>query len=175
MGPTAIYRGFYPKLPLTIPGAHDVHFSNRLQPRDQHAATDIRAIPVLVSIPGPPGTHFFYILARYARTLSPLSNTCLSLFFSADIVHFGYLVVPCAGTCSTSPHITPSGIYSALACSLSHCIAFTFQSHPLMLAFRIPIPGSTVLTPPFAFVGVLSSGSILTYMSRPMHSTCLHL
>jgi hypothetical protein len=44
-----------------------------------------------------------------------------------------------------------------------------------MLACRIPIPGSTVLTPPFAFREVLSPGSILTYMSRPMHSTCLHL
>jgi hypothetical protein len=29
VGPTAIYRVFT-KLPLTIPGAHDVHFSNRL-------------------------------------------------------------------------------------------------------------------------------------------------
>ena len=44
-----------------------------------------------------------------------------------------------------------------------------------MLAFRIPIPGSTVLTPLFAFWEVLSPGSILTYMSRPIHSTCLHL
>jgi hypothetical protein len=44
-----------------------------------------------------------------------------------------------------------------------------------MLAYRIPIPGSTVLTPPFAFLEVLSPGSILTYMSRPIHSTCLHL
>jgi hypothetical protein len=60
MGPTAIYRGFCPKLPLTITGAHDVHFSNRLQPRDQHAATYIMAIPVLVFIPGPPGTHFLH-------------------------------------------------------------------------------------------------------------------
>jgi hypothetical protein len=122
--------------------------------------------------PGPPGRPY---AARYACALSHLSNTCSYLLSYSDIVHFGYLVGLCAGPRSATLHVTPSGIYSALACSLSHGIAFTFQSHPLMLAFRIPIPGSTVLTPPFAFLGVLSPGSILTYMSRPIHSTCLHL
>jgi hypothetical protein len=43
VGPTAIYRVFA-KLPLTIPGAHDVHFSNRLQPRDQRPAAYIMTI-----------------------------------------------------------------------------------------------------------------------------------
>jgi hypothetical protein len=130
VGPAAIYRVFT-KLPLIIPGAHDVHSSNRLQPRDQHPATYIMTILGPLFISGPRAL-IFHILARYARALSHLSNTCLYLLFSADIVHFGYLVVPCAGTCSTSLHIPPSGIYSALACSLSHCIAFTFQSHPLL-------------------------------------------
>jgi hypothetical protein len=45
-----------------------------------------------------------------------------------------------------------------------------FQSHPLILAFRIPIPGSAVLTPPFAS-SVLLPGSILTHMSCPIHRT----
>jgi hypothetical protein len=48
-----------------------------------------------------------------------------------------------------------------------------FQSHPLILAFRIPIPGSAVLTPPVAS-SVLSPGSILTHMSCPIHSTFWH-
>ena len=98
-----------------------------------------------------PGAPIFYHTARYACALSHLSNTCSYLLSSSDIVHFGYLVVLCASTWAASLRVTPSGIYSALACSLSHCIAFTFQSHPLMLAFRIPIPGSAVLTPPSAF------------------------
>jgi hypothetical protein len=52
------------------------------------------------------------------------------LLFSSDIVHFGYLVVLCVGTWPSSLHIIPSGIYSALACSLSRCIAFTFTVTP---------------------------------------------
>jgi hypothetical protein len=75
--------------------------------------------------PGPPGHPIFYHTARYACALSHLSNTCSYLLSSSDIVHFGYLVVLCAGTWSASLHVTPSGIYSALACSLSHGIAFT--------------------------------------------------
>jgi hypothetical protein len=145
VGPTTIYRVF-PKLPLTIPGAHDVH---RLHPWDQRPATYIMTVPGPLFTLCPRGT-FFHIMARYARALSHLSNTCSYLLFSSDIVHFGYLVVLCAGTWSSSLHIIPSGIYSALACSLSRCIAFTFQSHPLILAFRIPFPSSAVLTPPFA-------------------------
>jgi hypothetical protein len=45
-----------------------------------------------------------------------------------------------------------------------------FQSHPLILAFRIPIPDSAVLTNPSAS-SVLLPGSILTRMSCPIHST----
>jgi hypothetical protein len=49
-----------------------------------------------------------------------------------------------------------------------------YQSHPLILAFRIHPSSSAVLTPPAAS-SVLSPGSILTHMSCPIHSTCLHL
>jgi hypothetical protein len=58
VGPTAICRVFA-KLPLIIPGAHDVHFSNRLQPRDQHPATYIMTILGPLFILGPPGRPFF--------------------------------------------------------------------------------------------------------------------
>jgi hypothetical protein len=97
VGPTAICRVFA-KLPLIIPGAHDVHFLNRLQPRDQHPATYIMAVLGPLFIQSPRGALFFHIRARYARALSHLSNTCSYLLFSSDIVHFGYLVVLCAGT-----------------------------------------------------------------------------
>jgi hypothetical protein len=135
VGPAAIYRVFFAKLPLIIPGAHDVHFSNRLQPRDQHPATYIRTIFGPLFILGPRGAHFLRI-ARYACALSHLSNTCSYLLSYSDIVHFGYLVGLCAGPRSATLHVTPSGIYSALACSLSHGIAFTFQSHPLMIGLQ---------------------------------------
>jgi hypothetical protein len=90
-----------------------------------------------------PGAPFFHIMARYARALSHLSNTCsylLFLFRYCSLWVFGCSM--CRYLISISPHHSFRYIYSALACSLSHCIAFTFQSHPLILAFRIPIPGS---------------------------------
>ena len=85
-----------------------------------------------------PGAPFFHIMARYARVLSHLSNTCSYFLFSSDIVHFGYLVVLCAGTWSSSRHTRPSGIYSALACSLSHCTAFTFPVTPSDIGLQDP-------------------------------------
>jgi hypothetical protein len=48
-----------------------------------------------------------------------------------------------------------------------------FQSHPLIVSFRIPSSGSAVLTPPFAFF-VLVPGSLLTHMSCLIHNTFLH-
>jgi hypothetical protein len=57
VGPTTIYRVFA-KLPLTIPEAHGIHFSNRLQPRDQHPAAYIMAVPGVLFILGPRGPLF---------------------------------------------------------------------------------------------------------------------
>jgi hypothetical protein len=53
-----LYIGVFSKLPLTIPGAHDVHFTNRLQPWDQHPATYIMTIHGPLFILGPWGAHF---------------------------------------------------------------------------------------------------------------------
>jgi hypothetical protein len=47
---------------------------------------------------------------------------------------------------------------------------FHFQSHPLIFASRIPIPGSAVPTPPFASL-ILLPDSIITHMSCPIHIT----
>jgi hypothetical protein len=57
VGPTAIYKPFA-KLPLTIPGAHGVHFSICLQPRDQHPVIYITTIPGPLSILSPWGAFF---------------------------------------------------------------------------------------------------------------------
>jgi hypothetical protein len=59
VGPTAIYSPFA-KLPLTIPGAQGVHFSNRLQPRDQRPATYITVVPGSLFILSPRGAFFSY-------------------------------------------------------------------------------------------------------------------
>jgi hypothetical protein len=96
VGPTAIYRPFS-KLPLIIPGDQGVHFSNSLQPRDQRPTTYIIVVPGSLFILIPRGA-FFHIMVRYARVLSQLSHTCSYLWFSSDIVHFGYLIVLCVGT-----------------------------------------------------------------------------
>jgi hypothetical protein len=92
-----LYIGLFAKLPLIIPGAHDVHFSNRLQPRDQHPATYIMAVPGPLFTLSPRGTLFSYHGQVCTRIVIYL-NTCSYFLFSSDIVHFGYLVVLCAGT-----------------------------------------------------------------------------
>jgi hypothetical protein len=95
VGPTAIYRPFS-KLPLTIPGAQGVHFSNRLQPRDQHPITYITTVPGPLFILSPQGAFFYAWLGMHAH-ISRLSNTCSYLRFFSNIVHFEYLVFICAG------------------------------------------------------------------------------
>jgi hypothetical protein len=53
-----LYIGLFAKLPLNIPGAQGVCFSNRLQPRDQHPAVYITAIPGSPFVLGPRGALF---------------------------------------------------------------------------------------------------------------------
>jgi hypothetical protein len=53
-----LYIGCFAKLPLSIPGAHDVHSSNRLQPRDQHPTAYIMAVSRPLFILGPRGALF---------------------------------------------------------------------------------------------------------------------
>jgi hypothetical protein len=127
--PTAIYRPFCqtsthhsgsPRRPFFEPSSTTGSVSRHLH----------HDCPRATFHPKPPGHLFFHIIARYACALSHLSHTCSYLLLFLDMVHFGYLVVLCAGTWSSSLHIIPSGIYSTLACSLSHCIAFTFPVTP---------------------------------------------
>jgi hypothetical protein len=66
VGPIAIYRPFA-KLPLTIPGAQGVHFSNCLQPWDQHPATYIIAVPGSLFIPSPRGAFFLFLYHGQVR------------------------------------------------------------------------------------------------------------
>jgi hypothetical protein len=55
-----LYIGLSAKLPNTIPGAPGVHFSIRLQPRDQHPVIYIKTVPGPFFILSPRGTIFSY-------------------------------------------------------------------------------------------------------------------
>jgi hypothetical protein len=129
MGPTAIYKPFS-KLPLTIPGAHGVHFSIRLQPRDQHPVIYVTAVPGLLFILSPWGTLFF-ISWSGTRVHSHTYQIHDHIFDSLQILFTLGIWFSCVQVLGHHPSsTTPSGIYSVLACSLSHCIALSFPVTP---------------------------------------------
>jgi hypothetical protein len=113
-------------------------------------------------------------MARYASALSHLSNTCsylnsLQILFTLGIwLLCAQVLAHRSSTSSLQVYIQHWHVVSPAVLHLH------FQSHPLILAFRILIPGSAVPTPPFAS-SVLSPGSILTHMSCPIPSTFLAL
>jgi hypothetical protein len=171
VGPTAIYRPFS-KLPLTIPGAQGVHFSNRLQPRDQHPATYIIAVPGSLFILSPRGLFFISWSGTHAHC--HICQIHAHIFDSLQILFTLGIWLLCAqvlahrsSTSSLQVYIQHWHVVSPVVLHLH------FQSHPLILTFRILISGSAVPTPPFAPT-VLSPGSILTHMSCPIHSTFWH-
>jgi hypothetical protein len=171
VGPTAIYRPFS-KLPLTIPGAHGVHFSNRLQPRDQHPATYITTVPGSLFILSPRASFFISWSGMHVHCHIYLIHAhifdSLQILFTLGIC-FSYVQV-----LAPHPSASPLQVYTqhwhVVFPFVSH---FHFQSHPLMFTSRISIPGFAVPTPPFAS-SVLLPGSILTHMSCPIHSTLCH-
>jgi hypothetical protein len=149
VGPTAIYRVFA-KLPLTIPRAHDIHFLNRLQPRDQHPATYIMTVPGPLFIPSPrgalffiswPGTqahcHIYIIHVHIWYYLQILFTLGIWLFCVQVLGH--HLFTSFLQVYTQHWHVVSPAV-----------MHLHFQSHPLILAFRIPIPSFAVLTPPFA-------------------------
>ena len=165
MGPTAIYRPFA-KLPLTILGAQGIHISNYLQPRDQHPATYITVVPGSLFILSPRGAfftswsgthahcHIYLIHAHIFDSLQILFTLCIWLF--------------CVQVLDHHPSTSFLQVYTQHWHVVSPAVLHLhFQSHPLILAFRIPSPGSAVLTPSVAS-SVLSPGSILTHMSCPI-------
>jgi hypothetical protein len=173
VGPTAIYRPFA-KLPLTILGAQGVHFSNRLQPRDQHPTIYIIAVHGTLFIPSLRGTFFPYHGQVRMRIVTFVQYMLLSLilFRYSSLWVFGcsvhryWLVISSTFFLQVYTHH-----WHVVFPAVSH---LHFQSYPLMFTSRISIPGSAVPTPPFAS-SVLLPGSILTHMSCPIHSTLLVL
>jgi hypothetical protein len=165
-----------PFFPLTFSfctGAHKLRFSNRLQPRDQRPVTYISAVPGSLFTMSPrgaffstswPGTHahchICQIQAHTFDTLQILFTLGIWLLCVQVLAHR-------SSTSSLQVYIQHWHVVYPTELHLH------FQSHPLILAFRILIPGSAVPKPPFASA-VLQPGSILTHMSCPIHSTFLH-
>jgi hypothetical protein len=171
VGPTAIYRHFA-KLPLTILGAHGVHFSIRLQPRDQHPVIYITAVPGPLFILSPRGT--FFIHGQVHMPIFHAYQIHAHIFNSLQILFTLGIWFSCVQVPYHHPSTQPLQVYTrhrhVVFPAVSH---LHFQSHPLILASRIPIPDSAVPTPPFAS-SVLLPRSILTHMSCPIHSTFCH-
>ena len=173
MGPTVIYRVFS-KLPLTIPGAQGVHFSNHLHLRDQRLATFITTVPGSLFILSPRGA-FFFISWSGMHTHCHICQIHAHIFDSLQILFTLGIWLLCAQVLAHRSSTSSLQVYLQHWHVVSPAVLHLhFQSHPLILAFRIPIPGSAVLTPPVASP-VLSPDSILTHMSCPIHSTFLHL
>jgi hypothetical protein len=173
VGPTVIYRPFA-KLPLTIPGAQGVHFSNHLQPWDQHPATYITTVPRSLFILSPRGAFFFFISWSGTHAHCHISLIHAHIFDSLQMLFTLGIWLLCVQVLDHHLSTLPLQVYThhwhVVFPTKSH---LHFQSHPLILAPRIPLSGSAVPTPPFA-PSVLSPGSILTYMSCPIHKTFWH-
>jgi hypothetical protein len=152
VGPTTIYRVFA-KLPLTISGAHGDHFSNRLQPWDQCPAAYIMAIPGPLLILSPRGAFFSHhgqvcmrIVTFVKYKLIPL-NTLQILFTLGIWLLCVQVLAHRSSTSSLQVYIQHWHVVYPTELHLH------FQSHPLILVFRICIPGSAVPKPPFFIWG----------------------
>jgi hypothetical protein len=145
-----LYIGFFAQLPLTIPGAHGIHFSNRLQPRDQHPAAYIMAVPRPLFILGPRGPLFFTSWPGTHTHFHIFANTSSYLLITLQILVTWGIWLLCV---QERAHRSST---SSLQVYLQHWhvvhpteLHLHLQSHPLILTFRILIPGSAVPTPPF--------------------------
>jgi hypothetical protein len=149
VGPTAIYRPFA-KLPLNILGAQGVRFSNRLQPRDQHPAAYITAVPGSPFVLGPRGA-LFSISWSGTHAHSHICQIQAHIFDSLQIVFTLGIWLLCVQVLAHRSSTSSLQVY------IQHwhvvyptVLHLHFQSRPLILAFRILILGSAVPTPPFA-------------------------
>jgi hypothetical protein len=155
VGPTAIYRPF-PKLPLIIPGAQGVHFSNRLQPWDQRPATYIIVVPGSLFILSPRGTFFFI-------SWSGTHAHCHNYLIHAHIFDFLQILLTlgiwffCVQVRDHPPSTSFLQVYIQHWHVVSPAVLHLHsQSHPLILAFRIPRHGSAVPTPPFCIIDTVT-------------------
>ena len=154
MGPTTIYRPFA-KLPLTISGAQGVHFSNHLQPWDQHPVTYITTVPRSLFILSPWGAFFSYHdqVCMHIVTFIKYILISLILFRYCSL----WVWFSCVQVLDHHPLTQPLQVYTQhWHVVFPIVLHLHFQSHPLILASRIPIPSSAVPTPPFCIFGTVT-------------------
>jgi hypothetical protein len=122
------YIAPFSQLPHSVTGAQSLHFPIHSQPWDPGPTIYTFTFPGSSSALGPRGAFFSRHVQVHAHFQFYQIVVICSL--SSDIVHVGYLVFMCAGTCSTRLQI-PSGICSTLACNYSLCKSIAYPSHTL--------------------------------------------
>jgi hypothetical protein len=151
MDPLSISKPFSPlSFSFFCTGAHKLQFLNRLQPRDQRPVTYISAVPGSLFHHDPPGCPFFiswsgtHAHSHICQIQAHIFDT-LQILFTLGIWLFCVQVL--AHRSSTSSLQVYIQHWHVVYPTVLH---LHFQSHPLILAFRILIPGSAVPTPPSA-------------------------
>jgi hypothetical protein len=123
----------------------------------------------------PPGHPFFFIPRSGTHAHSHTSQIHAHIFNSLQILFTLGIWFSCVRVLDPHPLTQPLQVYTqhwhVFFLIVSH---LHFQSHPLILASRIPISGSAVPMPPFAS-SVLLHGHILTHMSCPIPKHLLPL
>jgi hypothetical protein len=144
MGPPSISKPFSPFSFSFSTGAHKLHFPNHFRLLTQSFSSGNHfhcslAVHLFITHSG---THAHsHICQIQAHIFDPLQ-----IVFTLGIWLFYVQVL--------DQHLSTSllQVYTQHWHVVSPTVLHS-QSHPLILAFRIPISGSAVLTPPFAFLG----------------------
>jgi hypothetical protein len=130
--------------------------------------------PWVAFYPEPPGRLFFFISWSGTHAHSHIYQIHAHIFDSLQMLFTLGIWLFCVQVLAHHSSTSSLQVYTQHWHVVSPAVLHLhFQSHPLILAFRILIPGSAVPTPPFAS-SVLLPGSILTHMSCPIHSTFWH-
>jgi hypothetical protein len=143
MGPPSISKPFSPLSFSFCTGAHKLHFPNHFRPLTQSFSSGdcfhySLAVHLFISHSGTHAhSHICQIQAHIFDSLQILFTLGIWLLCVQVLAHR-------SSTSSLQVYIQHWHVVYPTVLHLH------FQSHPLILAFRILIPGSAVPTPPFA-------------------------
>ena len=144
MGPPSISKPFSPFSFSFSTGAHKLRFPNHFRPLTQSFSS---------------GNHFHYSLAVHlcithsgTHAHSHIYLIHVHICYPLQILFTLGIWLFCVQVLDSHHH---GSAFLQVYIQHWHVVSPTvlhlhFQSHPLILAFRIPIPGSAILTPPFA-------------------------
>ena len=173
MGPTSIYRPFRQTSNHHSGsfGCLFIDLSSSTGSTSRHLHQDS---PRTTFYPYPPGHHFFI---PHPSTHAHVQNYQINarMFDSLQILFTLGIWLFCVQVLDHHLFTSFLQVYTQHWHVVSPAVLHLHsQSHPLILAFRIPFSGSAVLTPPFAFL-VLVPVSFLTHMSRLIYKHLLTL